>query len=67
MRFPKTITHMKKALLALLKEFKWYRKKKGGKWYLIVSSSDKTLDGRASYWTQTAPLESAKIRKTESH
>ncbi len=46
-----------------LSEFKCYRRKKGGKWYLIYDEDSVSgfASGGVEYWTQTLPEENSEI------
>jgi hypothetical protein len=55
-------------LKPFLSEFKWYRKKKGGKWFLLYEKSGfKTIDGASQYWTQYLPTGSYELVKEEMY
>lgn len=60
---------MKKALSlihSILANFKWYRKKKGGKWYKVyLLDSGAGIQGAIEYWTNTLELAELKILKIE--
>lgn len=58
---------MKKALILFLhpalSHFEWYRKMKGGKWFLVYENDGyNTIDGANQFWTQ-APGDNAEILK----
>lgn len=57
---------MKKALLTLLADFKWYRRLKGGKWYYVEMETDNTIDGIISFWT-LSPDENAEVKRIENY
>lgn len=58
---------MKEHINSLLSRFRWYRKKKGGKWYCVyVPQGYSTIDGALQFWTQCIP-DNAEIIKEEAY
>lgn len=53
-------------LASIFVEFKWYRKKKGGKWYQIYEKDGfNTIDGASAYWTQSIPVRPHEVLQAE--
>jgi len=58
---------MKKLIINLLSDFKWYRKRQGGLWYQVYEISGyNTMDGASAYWTRH-PKKGVEIIKTEKY
>jgi len=51
-----------------LSEFKWYRKRRGGRWYKVrvVAHESGWTDGNIEYWTRTVKV-GEEIIKTENY
>lgn len=62
---------MKKALLFLqpiLSRFKWYRKRKGGRWYKMYDfHSGGGFEGSPCFWTQAPGDYEGEVIKEEAH
>lgn len=44
-------------LFPLLSEFKWFRKRQGGKWYRVYEKNGyNTIDGALTYWTRVVKI-----------
>jgi len=46
--------YIRRYMHSVCSSFRWYRRRKGGIWYLIVDPFQGSMQGTMMYWTQNA-------------